>query len=61
MLSIEAAGHCRKAPVVFSVINRIFGYAWPHRYTRNNPAQGLLLKDILKPISKEQRSPNRWC
>ena len=52
MLSIEAAGHRRKAPVVLSVINRIFGYALAHRYTRNNPAQGLPLGDILKPMPK---------
>lgn len=52
MLSIEAAGHHRKAPVVLSVINRIFGYALAHRYTRNNPAQGLPLGDILKPMPK---------
>lgn len=52
MLSIEAAGSPRKAPVVLSVINRIFGYALAHRYTRNNPAQGLPLTDILKPMPK---------
>jgi len=52
MLSIEAAGHRRKAPVVLSVINRIFGYALAHRYTRSNPAQGLPLGDILKPMPK---------
>ena len=52
MLSIEAAGHPRTAPVVLSVINRVFGYALAHRYTRNNPAQGLSLSDILKPMPK---------
>ncbi len=52
MLSIEAAGHPRKAPVILSVINRIFGYALAHRLTRNNPAQGLPLRDILKPMPK---------
>ena len=52
MLSIEAAGNPRKAPVVLSAINRIFGYALVHRYTRNNPAQGLPLTDILKPMPK---------
>jgi len=52
MLSIEAAGHPRKAPVVLSVINRIFGYALAHRLTRTNPAQGLPLGDILKPMPK---------
>lgn len=52
MLSIEAAGHRRKAPVILSVINRIFGYALAHRYTRNNPAQGLPIGDILRPMPK---------
>lgn len=52
MMSIEAAGHRRKAPVILSVLNRIFGYALAHRYTRNNPAQGLPLGDILKPMPK---------
>lgn len=52
MLSIEAAGTPKKAPVVLSVINRIFGYALAHRLTRTNPAQGLSLKDILKPLPK---------
>lgn len=52
MLSIEAAGHPRKAPVVLSVISRIFGYALAHRFTRTNPAQGLPLGDILKPMPK---------
>lgn len=52
MISIEAKGNRRTAPVVLSVINRIFGYALAHRYTRNNPAQGLPLSDILKPMPK---------
>ena len=52
MLSIEEAGNRRSAPAILSVINRIFGYALAHRYTRNNPAQGLPLNDILKPMPK---------
>lgn len=52
MLSIEAAGKRRVAPTILSVINRIFGYALAHRYTRSNPAQGLPLSDILKPMPK---------
>ncbi len=52
MLSLEKGGHPRKAPVILSVINRIFGYALAHRFTRNNPAQGLPLGDILKPMPK---------
>lgn len=52
MLSIEASGSPKKAPVILSVINRIFGYALAHRLTRNNPAQGLPLKDIIKPLKK---------
>lgn len=52
MLAIEAAGTPKKAPVILSVINRIFAYALAHRLTRNNPAQGLSLRDILKPLPK---------
>lgn len=52
MLSIEAAGLRRAAPTILSIINRIFGYALAHRFTRNNPAQGLPLGDILKPMPK---------
>ena len=52
MLSIEAAGTPRKAPNILAVINRVFGYALAHRLTRNNPAQGLPLSDILKPMPK---------
>ena len=52
MLSIEASGSPKKAPVILSIINRIFGYALAHRLTRNNPAQGLPLKDIIKPLKK---------
>ena len=54
MLAIEAAGHRRTAPTILSVMNRIFGYALVHRLTRNNPAQGLPLGDILKPMPKVQ-------
>ncbi len=52
MLSIEASGSPKKAPVMLSVINRIFGYALAHRLTRTNPAQGLPLRDIIKPLPK---------
>ncbi|MEY8241115.1 MAG: tyrosine-type recombinase/integrase [Cycloclasticus sp.] len=52
MLSIEADGKRRAAPLILSVINRIFCYALAHRYTRRNPAQGLSLRDILKPMPK---------
>ena len=52
MLSIEASGSPKKAPVILSIINRIFGYALAHRLTRYNPAQGLPLKDIIKPLKK---------
>ena len=54
MLSIEASGARKKAPVLLSIINRIFGYALAHRLTRTNPAQGLPLRDILKPAPKVQ-------
>lgn len=50
MLCIEAKGTPKKAPNVLSVINRVYGYALAHRLTRTNPAQGLPLKDILKPF-----------
>jgi integrase len=52
MLAIEAAGTPKKAPVMLAVISRVFGYALAHRLTRNNPAQGLPLRDILKPLPK---------
>lgn len=52
MLEIETSGARKKAPLVLSIINRIFGYALAHRLTRNNPAQGLPLKDIIKPLPK---------
>lgn len=52
MLSLESAGTPKKAPVILSVINRIYGYALAHRLTRSNPAQGLSLRDILKPLPK---------
>ncbi|MCB2382499.1 tyrosine-type recombinase/integrase [Shewanella sp. SR1] len=50
MLAIEADGTSKKAPNILAVINRVFGYALAHRLTRNNPAQGLPLRDILKPL-----------
>jgi integrase len=52
MLAIEAAGALKKAPNILAVINRVFGYALAHRLTRSNPAQGLPLGDILKPLPK---------
>lgn len=52
MLAIESAGTPKKAPNILAVINRVFGYALAHRLTRNNPAQGLPLGDILKPLPK---------
>jgi integrase len=52
MLSIEASGALTKAPNILSIINRIFGYALAHRLTRTNPAQGLPLRDIIKPLPK---------
>ena len=52
MLAIEAAGTPKKAPNILAVVNRVFGYALAHRLTRSNPAQGLPLGDILKPLPK---------
>ena len=54
MLSIEATGTPKKAPTILSIINRVFAYALAHRLTRSNPAQGLPLRDILKPLPKVQ-------
>ena len=54
MLAIEATGTPRKAPTILAIINRIFGYALAHRLTRYNPAQGLPLSDILRPMPKVQ-------
>lgn len=50
MLAIEKAGTPKKAPNILAVINRVFGYALAHRLTRSNPAQGLPLSDIIKPL-----------
>lgn len=52
MLTIESTGAPKKAPVILAIINRIFAYALAHRLTRTNPAQGLSLRDILKPMPK---------
>ncbi len=52
MLKIESTGALKKAPVILSVVNRVFGYALAHRLTRTNPAQGLPLRDIIKPLPK---------
>ena len=52
MLSIEAKGTSKKAPVVLAITSRIFAYALAHRLTRTNPAQGLSLRDIIKPMPK---------
>lgn len=52
MLKIEASGNPKKAPMILSVINRIFGFALANRLTRTNPAQGLPLKDIIAPLPK---------
>jgi integrase len=52
MIAIEASGTPKKAPNILSIINRIYGYALAHRLTRVNPAQGLPLRDILKPLPK---------
>lgn len=54
MLSIEASGTPKKAPIILSIINRIFGFALAHRLTRYNPAQGLPLSDIIKPLPRVQ-------
>lgn len=50
MLEIEASGHPKKAPPILSAISRIFAYALAKRVTRVNPAQGISLRDIIKPL-----------
>jgi integrase len=57
MLEIEYSGNLKKAPVILSVLNRIFGFALGHRLTRTNPAQGLALRDIISPIPKAKSFP----
>jgi len=52
MLGIEDAGHPSSASPTLSALNRIFGYALAHRLTRNNPAQGFPLGDVLQPLPK---------
>lgn len=61
MISIEEGGTPKKAPNILSVINRIFGYALAHRLTRTNPAQGLPLRDILKPLPKVKHRAAITC
>ena len=57
MLTIEAKGHPKKCQPILSVISRVYSYALAHRLTRNNPAQSLSLKDILKPIPAVKHLP----
>ena len=52
MLDIKSSGHPKKAPVILSILNRIFAFALGLRLTRHNPAQGLVLKGILSPLPK---------
>ncbi len=57
MLSIEEKGHPKKCHPILSVISRVYSYALAHRLTRNNPAQSLSLRDILKPIPAVKHLP----
>jgi integrase len=52
MILIESKGTPRKASPILSVINRIFNYAKALRLTNHNPADGLKLREILKPLPK---------
>jgi integrase len=52
MKSIESKGTPRKASPILSIINRIFNYALASRLTSHNPALGLKLREILKPMPK---------
>ncbi|UPW18089.1 tyrosine-type recombinase/integrase [Agarivorans sp. TSD2052] len=54
MLSIEAAGSPKKAPMILSIIKRVFAYGLSHRLTSNNPTQGISLRDIIAPLPKVQ-------
>ena len=56
-LSLEASGSPKKASVILSVINRIFGCALAHRLTRTNPAQGLPLATSLNRCQKLSTAP----
>ncbi len=52
MILIESKGTPRKASPILSVINRIFNYAKALRLTNHNPADGLKLREFLKPLPK---------
>jgi integrase len=52
MIAIESKGTPRKASPILSIINRIFNYALASRLTNHNPALGLKLREILKPMPK---------
>ena len=52
MLSLEKAGKRRSAGNVLSTISRIFCYARGLRYASSNPAEGVVLRDILEPMPK---------
>jgi len=52
MLKLEKNERARSASNILYIINRIFGHALAHRLTRNNPAQGFPLSDILQPLKK---------
>ena len=52
MLSLEKAGKRRTAGNALSTIGRIFCYARGLRYASNNPAEGVVLRDILEPMPK---------
>jgi len=51
MQSIDNAGHGKTCVPVLAVIARIFGYALGNRLTRNNPAQGFPLRDVIRPLT----------
>jgi integrase len=53
MLAVESAGTPKKAPVIKSILNRIFKYAGSHGITTNsNPVDLINLNDLLKPMPK---------
>jgi integrase len=52
LIAAESKDTPRKASPILSVINRIFNYALANRLTSHNPAMGVKIREILKPMPK---------
>jgi integrase len=52
LISVESKGTPKKASPILSVVNRIFNYALAKRLTNQNPAMGIKIREILKPMPK---------